>query len=201
MTKLLLDPMLSLAFAMHSARGVYALLLGSGISTSAGIPTGWQIVEDLCRKLAVLMQEDCNDQPAHWYRQRFGKNPEYSQLLGTLGSTPDERREILRGYFEPTEKEREDGKKLPTPAHRAIAQLVASGHVRCIVTTNFDRLIEQAIGDMGIDPTVISTSDGIKGALPLTHSKCCVFKVNGDYLDSRIRNTTGELERYCIGSA
>jgi hypothetical protein len=31
---------------------------------------------------------------------------------------------------------------------------------------------------------------------PLSHDGCTILKVNGDYLDSRIRNTSGELERY-----
>ena len=32
----MLDPVLALAFAMHTTRGAYALLLGSGVSRSAG---------------------------------------------------------------------------------------------------------------------------------------------------------------------
>ena len=30
----------------------------------------------------------------------------------------------------------------------------------------------------------------------LIHTQCCVFKVHGDYLDSRIRNTPAELDQY-----
>jgi len=44
----------SIAFSVYSNKGVYALMLGSGISRSSGIPTGWEIVLDLIRKLAVL---------------------------------------------------------------------------------------------------------------------------------------------------
>ena len=32
-----IDPIISLAFAMQSNKGVYALLLGSGVSRSAGV--------------------------------------------------------------------------------------------------------------------------------------------------------------------
>lgn len=35
-----LDPLVMLATGMHAQPGVYALLLGSGVSTGAGIPTG-----------------------------------------------------------------------------------------------------------------------------------------------------------------
>jgi hypothetical protein len=59
----MLEPTLSLAIALQSDPGVYALLLGSGVSKSAGIPTGWEIVLDLTRKLARLMNEGCVPQP------------------------------------------------------------------------------------------------------------------------------------------
>ena len=65
-----------------------------------------------------------------------------------------------------------------------------------IITTNFDRLLETALADEEVIPTVLSSPDQIQGALPLIHTRCCVFKVNGDYLDTRIRNTSAELDQY-----
>lgn len=41
-----LDPMIALATSAHASPGVYALLLGSGVSSATGIPTGWQVVTD-----------------------------------------------------------------------------------------------------------------------------------------------------------
>jgi hypothetical protein len=37
-----LDPTVMLATSVHAQPGVYALLLGSGVSTGAGILTGWE---------------------------------------------------------------------------------------------------------------------------------------------------------------
>ena len=68
--------------------------------------------------------------------------------------------------------------------------------MRVIVTTDCDRLMEQALVDVGVQPTVISTVDARKGALPLTHSGCTVIKVHGDYRDPRIKNTRLELGHY-----
>ena len=65
-----------------------------------------------------------------------------------------------------------------------------------IVTTNFDRLMEQALEAEGVNPTVISTADMVHGALPLTHAACTVIKLHGDYRDMRIRNTSAELSSY-----
>ena len=192
----MIDPIHSLAFAIQANRGVYALLLGSGISRAAKIPTGWEITLDLVRKVAVLHKEACEPDPESWYRDRFGREPDYSELLDDLAKTPSERQQLLRGYWEPNEQEREEGLKQPTEAHRAIAALAADGFIRVIVTTNFDRLLERALGDVGVVPTVLSSPNDVKGAIPLIHTECCLFKVHGDYVDTRIRNTPGELACY-----
>lgn len=192
----MIDPLVSLAFSIQANRGVYALLLGSGVSRSAQIPTGWEIVLDLTRKLAKLEGVDCEPDPAEWYKERFGKDPDYSELLDSIAKSPAERNQLLKAYFEPNDDEREEGIKLPTAAHKAIARMVARGYIRVVVTTNFDHLLEKALAEEGIEPTVISTADSVKGALPLVHTNCTIIKVNGDYLDTRIRNTRDELASY-----
>jgi hypothetical protein len=192
----LIDPALSLAFSMYSNKGVFALLLGSGASRSARIPTGWEIMMDLIRKLAALKNENPEPDPPNWYQETFGKAPDYSELLNAIARSPAERQRLLQAYFEPTDEERREGVKMPMPAHRAIADLVTDGIVRVIITTNFDRLIERALEEKGINPVVISTADAAEGTVPLSHLRCVVIKPNGDYLDSRIRNTAAELAEY-----
>jgi hypothetical protein len=193
---MLIDPLISLAFSVHSNKGAYALLVGSGVSRAARILTGWDIVLDLIRKVANVSGEDAGEAPDKWYKERFGKEPDYSDLLMQLGLTEADRSGILRSYFEPSEEEREHGFKAPTQAHNGIAELVALGYVRVIVTTNFDRLIETAIEEAGVTPTIVSTASAAKGILPLQRNACTVFKVHGDYLDPRIKNTPAELGKY-----
>jgi len=166
----MIDPILSISFSMHSNKGVYALLLGSGISRSANIPTGWEITLDLIRKLAHLKKEICEPDPVKWYQDKFSEEASYSKLLNQVAKTPSERSKLLKTYFEPTEEERQQNIKTPTIAHRAIANLVREGYVRVIITTNFDRLIETALEDVGIRPIVISTSDAANGATPIVHT-------------------------------
>lgn len=192
----MIDPLLSLAFSIQSQKGVYALLLGSGVSRPSGIPTGWEVVLDLTRKLARLHGEGCEPNPEEWFRKKHNTEADYSRLLDALATTPASRQQLLRGYFEPTEDERDQGIKLPTAAHKAIASLAADGYVRVIITTNFDRLMEKALEAAGVHATVISTPDAVSGALPLVHSGCTVIKLHGDYLDTRIRNTPSELDSY-----
>lgn len=191
----MIDPFHSLSFSVQANPGVYALLLGSGVSRAARVPTGWEITLDLVRKLAALEGEKI-DTPEHWYVDKFGTAPSYSDLLNQLAKTPAERQQLLRPYFEPTDREREDGAKQPTRAHRAIAKLAANGYVRIILTTNFDSLVENALTEQGVTPTVLSSPDDVQGALPLIHTRCCVVKLHGDYRDTRIRNTPSELDKY-----
>ena len=192
----MIDPIDSLAFSIQANPGVYALLLGSGVSKAAQVPTGWEITLDLIRKLAVASAESAEPDPELWYRKKYGEAPDYSKLINGLAKTQAERQQLLRLYFEAGQQEREEDAKQPTAAHRAVAQLVAQGFVKVILTTNFDRLIEKALEDADIEPTVLSSPDQIKGMLPLVHTAHCVIKVHGDYLDTRIRNTPSELEAY-----
>lgn len=196
MTLLQNDPTTQLAFSVYENKGVFAVLLGSGLSRSAEIPTGWEITLDLVRRVATAQGVEEQSDWAKWYRDTTGQEPNYSVLLEEIASSPDERRAILHRYIEPNEQDREEGRKTPTKAHHAIAQLVRAGYVRVIVTTNFDRLMENALREQGIEPTVVASADALAGAEPLTHSRCYVLKLHGDYKDARILNTDQELSAY-----
>jgi hypothetical protein len=182
--------------SLFENKGVFALLLGSGLSRAAGIPTGWEITLDLIRRVALV--QDAGEQPdwAEWYHQTTGQAPNYSTLLEELAGSRDERRAILNRYIEPTEEELEKGRKIPTAAHHAIAWLVRRGYIRVIVTTNFDRLTENALREIGVEPTVVASVDALSGAEPTAHSACYVLKLHGDYKDARILNTDAELHTY-----
>lgn len=65
-----------------------------------------------------------------------------------------------------------------------------------ILTTNFDRLIEEALEEEGVVPDVISSDDDLQGAMPYVHTRCVVVKLHGDYRDTRIKNTPEELANY-----
>jgi hypothetical protein len=192
----MIDPATGLAFSLFENKGVYSLLLGSGLSRAAQIPTGWEITLDLIKRAAALKGIFNEPDWAAWYRQQTGGEPNYSDVLSDLSSVPDERRSILHSYIEPTADDIQEGRKIPTTAHRAIARLVREGFIRVILTTNFDRLMENALREVGVEPTVIRSDDDMKGAIPLIHSRCYILKLHGDYLDSRIKNTDEELGVY-----
>jgi hypothetical protein len=191
-----IDPITSMAVALQTSPGVYALLLGSGVSRAAGIPTGWEIVQDLVGRLATAEGEDVAGDAIGWYTAKYGVEPDYERLLEELAALPAERNRLLRAYFEPSDDDIEQGLKQPTQAHRSIAGLVKAGFVRVVITTNFDRLMERALDEAGVSSSVVCSGDDVEGLLPLEHSGCTVVKVHGDYLDTRIKNTERELGKY-----
>lgn len=188
--------MVSLASSVHAGPATFALILGSGISSSAGVLSGWEMTVDLIRRLAALHGEDAGDDPVSWYRQCLNGEPDYSKVLEDLAPSQADRRNLLSSFFEPTPQEKEDDLKVPTRAHRAIANLVADGFVKVIVTTNFDRLLETALTEAGVDPSVVSNPSTAAGALPIAHSRCTIIKVHGDYLSPDLKNTVDELAGY-----
>ncbi|MCZ4328122.1 SIR2 family protein [Brachybacterium paraconglomeratum] len=190
------DALLSASFSLYSNPGAYALLLGAGVSASSGILTAWPLFMDLVGQVATLEGEESED-PETWYLDKFGVAPTYEGVLEKLGPTQHERQRLLRGYFERSAEDVEAERKLPTPAHRAIARLVRAGAVRVIVTLNFDHLIEQAIRDEGLEPTIVASPADIMGMAPLHTLDCCVVHLHGDYLDpTSMRNTVEELGEY-----
>ena len=71
----MLDPIAALAFSLYENKGVYALLLGSGLSSAAQIPTGWEITLDLVRRAALIQGIEDQDDWAGWYRKNPAENP------------------------------------------------------------------------------------------------------------------------------
>ncbi len=197
-----LDPTLALALGLSSSPGAYALLLGSGVSRAARVPTGWEVVLDLICKVAVMQGEDAAEEaradPESWWQRQGNGDPRYDTLLEVLAPSAAARRDLLHSYFESADDtERAASIKQPTAAHRAIAELVSSGRLRLILTTNFDHLMETALVDAGVPAQVIARADAIAGMAPLQHARATVIKLHGDYLDVQaIRNTPAELAAY-----
>jgi hypothetical protein len=90
------------------------LLVGSGLSRAAQIPTGWEITLDLLRRVGLLKGVPDQADWVAWYRNSYKKNPDYSELLSALASTPDERRAILHRYIDASPEDIEQASRVPT---------------------------------------------------------------------------------------
>lgn len=192
----MIEEHVSLAFALRSNPGAYALLLGAGVSASAGVPSAWGVQEALIQRIAGISGDHPEDAFA-WYETEYGRPSSYSELLGSLAKSQAERQMLLRQFFQPTDEERVAGRKLPTVAHQAVARLVSSGLVRVVLTTNFDRLLESALRAAAIEPTVVAVPGDIDGLNSLHTIPCLVIHLHGDYLNpTGMLNTTEELAGY-----
>ena len=71
------------------------------------------------------------------------------------------------------------------------------GTVKVIVTLNFDHLIEQALRNEGVEPTIVASPADIDGMAPLHTLDCCVVHLHGDYQNpTTMLNTVTELAAY-----
>ena len=131
-------PIEALAEGLRSGPRPAAVLAGAGVSQTAGIATG----EDLLRLAAAERGQDPGGDPVGWYIGAFGHFPSYFAIL----QDPDgDRLTLPRNVFEGAE---------PTPAHRALAMMAGQHLLGPFLTTNFDRLLEQALAEAGLAPRV-----------------------------------------------
>ncbi|MCH4018040.1 MAG: SIR2 family protein [Prevotella sp.] len=187
----------TLSVSMYTNKGAYALLLGSGISVPAHIKSGWGIEEELIKKIARTNGASVSPDWHKWYEEKYEKKATYTSLLSKLAKKPTERVQLMRHFFEQNKDDKELGYKLPTQAHRKIANLAKEGYIKVILTTNFDRLIEKALFDAQVSYQVIKNEDDIKTATPHIHYPgVTIVKINGDMGDCNFRNTEAELSDY-----
>jgi hypothetical protein len=183
-----LDPIVSLSVALAEAPGSYAFFLGSGVSRDAGVPTGgevfWLAVGDLYRLENVSEQTPAEDALRTWLTETDRAALGYSDILERIAPDAATRRDYLAKHFEGVE---------PGPTHERLADLADRGVVRVFVTTNFDRLLEQALRTRGIEPIVVTSDTDFDVAPGREHARCYVLKPHGDYLQQTIRNTPAEL--------
>ena len=148
----------ALALSLHHSPGVHAILVGSGLSERRiSRPDG--------RSLSIWS--------ADWRRGRRDRADRLGAMVSRqtrqraelLGTPARPRQDNLRAAHDPSKlydaREGEDI-RAPTRAHQAIAQLAGSDIVRVVITTNFDRLIENAMREAGVEPTIIASADAIR---------------------------------------
>jgi hypothetical protein len=164
--------------------GSFAVLAGAGISSSSGIPTG----EDLIRLWAARAGQDAGPCPVDWYRQAYGSRPNYIRMLHELAGAS-----AIGAALPPALSV---ANARPTPAQRSLARLVAGGYLGPILTTNFDRLLEQALREAGVDCAVaadLAAMDALRaGRFPAG----AVVKLHGDCADISIRDTSAGTDTY-----
>jgi hypothetical protein len=169
------------------------------MSTAAGIPTGWDLTRALAELEARHQDGHVPDDIEAWWAANKTAALGYSSVMEAIAPTIGQRQALLRSLIEPSADEIRAGLKVPGAAHHALAELVGRGYVRVIVTTNFDRLLETALGTAGIEEQMLSGPSDLPGMIPLQHTACTVIKLHGDYQQANLINTDAELAEYHPG--
>lgn len=169
--------------------GKMALFLGAGCSKSSGVPLAREILVDAKRALFTVHTRRAagsDDEVERWAEEQ-GLFPDpataYGDALEMLRPTPRSRRTWLSRYFED---------RTPAAAYYGLAELVRSGTLTTLCTTNFDDLPERGIRDLGTTLRVVA-NDQAAGEIELPPEVATLLKLHGDYLFDRIANTGAEV--------
>lgn len=129
--------------AIHSilvAQGEHVPFVGAGLSKEAGVPLAWEICEDIRQGWAPFFEGSQDE----WARTKLNWDDltrRYSSCLENYGS-PEDRVSYFRGLLRGI---------APSFAHHALALLMSNDKLhRNGITTNFDKLIEQAFVEQNI---------------------------------------------------
>ena len=165
----------------------FSLLLGSGASSTSGIRTAQDMVNEWrgflykCEKPSDKTQSDWLKEQ-HW----FNHEDEYSLLFESVYDQALQR----RVYVEECVK---DGH--PSWGYVYLTNFLKNKLFDVVFTTNFDDLINEAcyLYSDGLRPIVAAHDSAIQG-IRVTAERPKIIKLHGDFLYDNIKNTLTELE-------
>lgn len=166
----------SLTQAKVSEQGA-VLLVGAGISVSAGIPPANELI-----KAAIQKFPDFFNDAEKLHPEKLQYNEVMKRLSNVL------RKELFKPYIE--------NAKLNF-AHIAIAELLKQGYISRILTVNFDPLLIHACYMVGMYPFPAIYDLGAVSNLnaELLNDPCIVY-LNGQHVGFVQRNTTDQLQAH-----
>jgi len=183
-----------------------AWFFGAGTSASAGIPTAYDMIWDFKRSLYtssfnhdVRLYSNLSDPIVRNKIQAFCDSQEGFPEL----NSPEEYSFYFEQYLS-NEKDRAAyiSEKVtgvsPSYGHRVLAGLIEMGLTRNVVTTNFDKAVENAVAQLfqNVESLYVASVENNqsvgehlnKGILPL------LVKIHGDYHSIKLKNTKKELK-------
>lgn len=175
------------------------LLVGAGISVSAGIPPAFQLMKLAVKefpdffnpKEKLLLKEisELNNE-----EKEEVKKLQYNKLMSKLSNI--KRKELFSWFIAGNEEKKIPQTKLNF-AHIAIAELLKQGYFSRILTVNFDPLLIHACYMVGMYPFPAIYDLGAMGKVnaELLHDPSIVY-LNGQHIGFVQRNTDGQLKAH-----
>lgn len=168
----------------------FCFVLGSGASKESGIPTGGELVNIWDRELTErnaevhekwksdneITEENKASFYSRFYRRRYGRNP-------------SDGKNFLEKNMEGV---------LPNMGHFYLAYLLSRTKNRIVITTNFDRLVENAINDFTSSIPLVIGHDTLTNFMEAEQERPVVLKIHNDLLFDP-KNTEEETEKLSEG--
>lgn len=146
-----------------------AVLLGAGVSETAGIPTAKGIMNDIEKKYPNTASK-CSNKTYQ----------DYMQLLA-----PDQRRNLIENYV--------DNAKI-NPAHLYLGTLIKENYIDRVLTTNFDNLVIRSLGLFNIYPAIYDLVAS-QTFIPEETAQLSLFYLLGQRNGYDMLNTESEMKR------
>ncbi|MBL4833233.1 MAG: SIR2 family protein [Pseudomonas sp.] len=187
----------------------YAWLLGAGASATAGIPTGYQMIQEFRAQLYALesgiSSREIDSSDPLWqeridlHHERKGLLPpkwspsEYSQAFEALHPTQEDRRLYIK---------KQVSKGSPSLGHKVLGSLLCSNQTCCVFTTNFDTMIEDSAtvaaqllpSSRRASATIAAIDNSARAEICLRENGWpLIIKLHGDYQSTELKNTDTEL--------
>lgn len=175
------------------------LLVGAGISVSAGIPPALKLMTlavkefpDFFNEKEKLLLKKDNDLTDD--EQKDVSQLQYNKLMGKLSNI--KRKELFSWFIKGNSEKNIPQAKLNF-AHIAIAELLKQGYFSRILTVNFDPLLIHACYMVGMYPFPAIYDLGAMGKVnaELLHDPSIVY-LNGQHIGFVQRNTDGQLKAH-----
>lgn len=195
---------------VFSTRGPrIAWFLGAGSSSSAGVPTGYDMILDFKTRLFAeatnLSLREVDPSDPLWrdrinafFNNQHGFPPtdhpsEYSVAFATVYPDVADRRAYI---------DEQVRRGTGSYGHRVLASLISTKKVPAVVTTNFDPLVERETvvtdellpADLRSHITIAAIDSAERGERVLADGTWpLLVKLHGDYQEVALKNTTDEL--------
>ncbi|EPF6285153.1 hypothetical protein NRA63_13125 [Acinetobacter baumannii] len=180
-----------LAASLKDAKedGGAILLVGAGISVSAGIPPAQKLM-----KMAIENFPNYFTEEEQRLAQKDLNQLQYNDIMTKLSNV--KRKELFKWFIEGNNKKGIEKAKLNF-AHIAIAELLKQGYFSRILTVNFDPLLIHACYMVGMYPFPAIYDLGAMGKVnaELLYDPSIVY-LNGQHVGFVQRNTTDQLKQH-----
>ncbi len=168
----------------------FAIFLGAGASVQSGIPAASGMIQDFRRR---IFEAECPEQcktdveKEKWLGEQswYDASKAYCSLFEHHEPKEIGRQRYIEALIE--------GRR-PSFGYVMLANLMATGYINTIITTNFDDLVYSACTTFTDIRPIVYAYGVLASEMRVTANRPKVLKLHGDYLYAVLKNTSSEIE-------